>query len=256
MDAVDKVLETLEHARKKGWLERILDLFRSEPRIVLVGCSGAGKTQLLHSLRTHTPRAIDRLNRTQFAQEHAISLGNVEYVTCDTPGHPSKFRERVAAINDACNHGPCGVVVVAAFGYHEYEFHGGMTQAVEPTLGGKAADTWLEYHRAAETKHLEEIAPHLSAQNRVRWIVTCITKADAWWTHRNQVVTHYANSDYARVASGCGKPSHTLLYCSRIQRFFGTASLDPEFDENEKDRLREEFIGQTLTQLMKGLEGR
>jgi putative ribosome biogenesis GTPase RsgA len=60
----------LEAAQEQGYLDRLLASFRRKHRILVLGSTGVGKSNLVASLKRQAPRVIDRLERTEFAIRH------------------------------------------------------------------------------------------------------------------------------------------------------------------------------------------
>lgn len=67
-------IKLFEPAKRQGWLDRLVSSFKKRHRILVLGCTGVGKSQFVESLTEAMPAAIDRLNRTEFAQKHSIKI--------------------------------------------------------------------------------------------------------------------------------------------------------------------------------------
>jgi len=52
-------------AKEQGWLEKLLDYFSKKHNILVLGCSGAGKTELIKSLESINPEIIHYTSRTR-----------------------------------------------------------------------------------------------------------------------------------------------------------------------------------------------
>lgn len=64
----------LKEAEKQGLIDRLKLIFKAKPRILLLGCTGAGKSNFLKSLTVESPEAIPREARTQFTTARNIVL--------------------------------------------------------------------------------------------------------------------------------------------------------------------------------------
>ncbi|MBN2209176.1 MAG: hypothetical protein JW759_07760 [Candidatus Coatesbacteria bacterium] len=51
-------------AHEKGWLKKIRSLFRKSHRILVLGTTGTGKTQMIESFTGLMPKAIHYMDRT------------------------------------------------------------------------------------------------------------------------------------------------------------------------------------------------
>ena len=88
-------------------------------RILVLGCSGAGKSLFLDSLTEALPGAINRLNRTEFAQKHSVKIGKSPFEFIDKPGQELHHERRMAAIRAAMIKPIAGLINVVAYGFHE-----------------------------------------------------------------------------------------------------------------------------------------
>ena len=80
-------IKLFELAKRQGWLDRLASSFKKKHRILVLGCTGVGKSQFVESLTEAMPAAIDRLNRTEFAQKHSIKIGKTPFEFIDHRGN-------------------------------------------------------------------------------------------------------------------------------------------------------------------------
>jgi ABC-type uncharacterized transport system fused permease/ATPase subunit len=83
---VKTAVELIALAHNQGWLERLLDAFKKKYRLLVLGRSGAGKTNFIASLTELPPTAIDRLNRTEYLENNSLKIADQPFVFVDTPG--------------------------------------------------------------------------------------------------------------------------------------------------------------------------
>lgn len=118
--AAGAALDLLNLAQKQGWLDQARDAFKKKHKVLVLGSSGAGKTNLLQSLATLAPEAIHFMNRTEFAQKHRIRIVSEPFQFQDTPGEQAKKPHRMKAIREALASPIAGVINVVSYGYHEH----------------------------------------------------------------------------------------------------------------------------------------
>ena len=78
--AADVAIKVYELAARQGWLDKLLNVFRRQHRVLVLGSTGTGKTNLLRSITEIAPEAIDHMNRTEFAQKHSIKIDNLPFI--------------------------------------------------------------------------------------------------------------------------------------------------------------------------------
>lgn len=66
--------EFVKLAIKQGWFEKLVTVFQKKHKILLLGSTGVGKTNLVQSLTEVTPKAIHHMNRTDFIKKHHIKI--------------------------------------------------------------------------------------------------------------------------------------------------------------------------------------
>lgn len=236
-------------AEKHGWIERLKNLFSKPQKVLVLGCSGVGKTSIINSLNEDFPKTIDFLTRTQTAQKHKLNLKGDNFEFVDTPGQELHDSRRIKAIREALRSEHLGVINVVSYGYHEHA-----SGADDAFLDeGTVADNYLEKHRALEESYLNEWIQLLGNPVTTAWILTVINKADIWWESRHEVVDHYGadGSNYLQKLRGTSNVDHAVLeYSSVIHRFYGRALVAPTFDQDLQQRLRIRLV-ESLVQMSK-----
>ncbi len=235
-------IKIFELAQRQGWLDKLLLALKKKHRILVLGSSGAGKSVFLESLTEALPAAIDRMNRTEFAQEHSIKLGKSPFVFIDTPGQIHHKERRLAAIRDALVKPIAGVINVTAYGFHE-----GKVAKKDALDDGKARESFLAAKRLEEIEALREWLPLLGSRDTVGWLITAVTKADLWWAERDKVLEHYSSGDYGKELVGAKELRPVVLeYCSVFQPYFGEAPMAGSFGDADRIRARGHLLKQLL----------
>ena len=98
---IEIIATLLKEAEKQGVLDRLLTVFRTKPRILLLGCTGTGKTNLLESLSNPHPAAIRREDRTLYTEAKNLIVNNKAYRFIDTTGDVLRSDDRKQAMREA-----------------------------------------------------------------------------------------------------------------------------------------------------------
>ncbi len=237
--ALSTVKDVNTVAKELGFWDKIRDLLKQKRKILVLGASGAGKTQFVNSLgegSKQTPRTVA-------VEKRSLRIGTNLFVFSDTPGQQLDEAKRKVAITEANRTKIDGVVNIVCYGYHE-AIEARKRDAI-PTSGGHIArKEFLEFRRGEELKLLSEWVPILDLDT-VRWVLTIVTKADLWWPERERIETYYSAGTYIQ-ALGTLKSVHTVLpYCSRIEPYYGTKTSG-KFGETQKLALREHLLDSLL----------
>lgn len=164
-----EVAEFFKLAAEQGWLDRLRTLFKKKHRILVLGCTGVGKSELLKSLTTLTPEVIHHLNRTEFAERHRIKVRNEPFVFVDTPGQYRARRSK--AIREEITRDITGILNVVCYGYHENK----VDRQRAFTSQGEIDGGFLATKREAELEDVNGWTPILGAPEIADWLVTVIT---------------------------------------------------------------------------------
>ena len=247
---VIKVLAALLKAAKdQGLLAGLITALKAKPRILLLGCSGTGKTNFLQSLVTLLPEPIAREDRTLYTQAKNVMMKRQAYRFIDTTGDVARDSDRKQAIREAMSAkgGIAGIINVVCYGYHEYQVTRNKVLAADSTVKPE----YLELHRQEEIKQLSEWTEIPGDRLTAGWLITVVNKADLWWPEREKVIAHYANGDYWRsLGSAQVLKPRVLPYCSVFQRFYGEAAMSGIFDQKDRDKCRERLINALVKALL------
>lgn len=231
MDAAMKVYDLADEATL--W-KRLRSFLRRRKVILVLGASGAGKTQLIQTLANPLSIPSFGYQRTVSAQNRRLAVDEYPFLLIDTPGQRMdkavRFRALTAALADKVE----GIINVVSFGYHEGE--GPKANAVPGSAGNIAKADFLKERRQIELDLLSEWVP-LVDSTISRWILTVVTKADLWWPQQERVSKFYSEQHYADRMSSLA-PLHSIIpYCSIIEPFFGTRTSGT-FGDRERAGLR------------------
>ena len=238
------VLDLVVQAYEEGWTDKLVNLFRKRHRILVLGATGAGKTQLLKSLTKMIPEAISYLNRSQFIERYKITISKARFTFTDTPGDIVRDTERKKAYREAIKKGLSGIINVVSYGYHEYRVDKDAVFAPS----GKIRSAYLARHRQAEVEALAEWAELLADSTVTPALITVVSKADLWWDRLAHVLRHYQTGDYRRALGRVRTLNHLVIpYCSISKRFLGEGRPSANFDDNDRVNLRAALLQQLLS---------
>lgn len=232
-------LQLLQLAHKQGWLDQALNAFKKKHKVLVLGSSGVGKTNLLQSLTTLTPEAIHFMNRTEFAQKHQLKIAKEPFIFQDTPGELAKAPRRMKAIREALASPIAGVINVVSYGYHEH-------RSPDPAAFDSASNPKEEYlarHRDVEVAALAEWVELLGDEKHIGWAVTVVTKADLWWHRKDEVFAHYSTGPYAKSLGSLSRMAPTVVeYSSVFHKFYDRSPLSGDFDDRDRQRARANLL--------------
>ncbi len=232
-------------------LQRLVALTRRKRKILVLGASGAGKTQLIRSLNEDVVASIPPSERTLFGTRTRTVLKNIPFLFIDTPGLVAHKGARRKALQEAIKSHVFGIINVVCFGYHEGEAE---TKYVIRRSGGEdlVRVRYLKERRSVELSGLSEWLP-LVDNNVTDWVITVVTKADLWWPHQGVAVyDHYAIGPYSRTLDRLEVlVSHSVVpYCSVIEPFYRRVAPG-SLGNTEKRRMRNYFLTQLLSAAVK-----
>jgi GTP1/Obg family GTP-binding protein len=243
-------MQLLQLAHKQGWLDKLITAFRKKHKILVLGSTGVGKTNFLHSLSTLMPEAIHYMSRTEFVQKHQIKIAKELFQFQDTPGEIGKATRRLKAVREAMATPIAGVINLVAFGYHEQRNvdQSIFTKDMQPTA------VYLAQQRKIECLALREWAELLADQSSIGWMMTVVTKADLWWHKKDEVLKYYgADSEYTQSLGSLQQFSPPVLpYSSVFHKFYDRTPLSGSFDDKDRQREREHLLKTLLSSVGKG----
>lgn len=217
-------------AKDQGWFEKLIDYFSKRHNILMLGCSGAGKTELIKSLESLNPEIIHYTSRTRDKAISGLKINKHPFRFIDIPGEEGDLPIRNQAIIDHAD-SLDAVINVVSYGYHEYTY--GKDEAI--TQDHQVSEKYLGMNIGREISTISEWSVSLGGGGRKYRLITVVTKADLWWSNQEKVLNHYQKGDYysSLGAAQYLKPM-VLPYCSVIKKFYDEAPTAGMFDENER----------------------
>lgn len=241
-------IELINTARKQGWLDSLLTAVRKTHGVILLGSTGAGKTNFLTSLTATLPEAIDIMNRTEIARKYRIRIQKHPFVFTDTPGQMMHSSRRREAAREAIASGTSGIINVVSFGYHEYR----ISSMDAFDTDDNVKESFLEQHRQIEIEALHEWIPILGGRDAADWLITVVTKADLWWDRRDEVMEYYRSGAYYDALGGAKSLNPVVLeYCSVFHKFFGRSPMSGDFEDKDRVRAKAHLLQELLAAIGK-----
>ncbi len=234
-------------AREEGWLGKLRDALKRKPRVLLMGCTGAGKTVFLNSLsKDVVPQAIDLMHRTRAIDRRRVKISSQPFIFTDVPGEDLKKSERIKAIRALAGErsGTLGIINVTAYGYHE------LRQSKPLIEHGQVVDqVFLEARRQTEIEAVQEWTTLLCGrEGAAGWLITLVSKADLWWSQRDTVLAHYEKGAYFQALGEAQALNHVVLpYCSVIQMFYGEGEVSGRFQDRNREEAKAHLVDTLLT---------
>ena len=229
-----------------GLLKRVANFFKKKERIVVLGSTGSGKTNMLDSLAAAAAlvEPISAQTRTTATDTREILVNDRPFVVIDTPGQQEHAPARQRVYREALAKPPVRVINVVSFGYHEYAT--GSADALD--RDGQPREDWLMRHRENELLALQEWLGLLGDRSSLEWVLTAVTKADLWWDKKDEVLDYYTNGAYADALrrSDPGIQHAVLPYCSVFHRFYGKSRLPGTFDDQDRLTATRHFLEQLV----------
>lgn len=214
-------------AKEQGWFKKLLDHFTKKHNILVLGCSGAGKTELIKSLETINPEIIHYTSRTRDKTISGIKVNDIPFNFIDVPGEEHDLSIRNQAILEHV-HELDAIINVVSYGYHEYTY--GKDDAI--LSGKKISKRYLSQNRTREIDTVSEWSNSLGGARDYR-LITVVTKADLWWPNHKEVISHYQSGEYyKRLGSAQQLKPMVMPYCSVIKNFYDETATSGEVDGN------------------------
>lgn len=235
-------------AKQANLLDKLTVLLRRKRKILILGASGVGKTQLVRSLKDNVVKSIPASERTRFTEKTKVVLDNLPFLFIDTPGHIPYKRTRQKAIQNAIKDGVSGILNVVCYGYHE-----GVARATDAiNESGRVKPVYLEDRRSVELGLISEWAPWVD-KDVADWVITVVAKADLWWPHENDSIYPYYTSGAYRDALGevpIHIPHVVVPYCSVIELFYGF-QISGNLGNSEKQNMQNYFLNTLISAVNK-----
>ena len=247
--SIEIIATLLREAEKLGLFERLLTVFKTKPRILLLGCTGTGKTNLLASLSNPHPVAIRHDDRTIYTEAKNLILDGHPYRFIDTTGDVERGKDRTQAVREAMSArgGIAGILNVVCDGYHEYAVPRSEVFLEDSVVKPE----YLEFHRHEEVNQLAEWSTLLGDPLTSHWLITVVTKADLWWDRSEQVLEYYGKGTYF---SGLGDARtlrpRVLPYSAVFHKFYGEGRMAGTFDAQNHTTARHKLIEALMKALL------
>jgi energy-coupling factor transporter ATP-binding protein EcfA2 len=226
--------------------EKIRDALRKKEVLIVLGASGAGKTNLIVSLNSAAGLidAVWRINRTTTTVRKNVRINGQPFQVIDTPGAPLQQSDQLQAVRQVAAKPLVRVINVVSYGYHEYDID--TSNVIEPN--GQPRPEFLENRRQEELRALQQWLPILGDRSITKWVTTVVAKADLWWSEQEHVLNHYRTGEYNSVITKTDPKLHhsVLPYCSVGHRFYNRTPLDGSFDDSDRVRINIHFLQQLV----------
>ena len=210
-------------------------------KIVVYGVSGVGKTEFLHTLLGDN---FSNGQRTQDLVEYPMELPDGHKVVfIDTPGHPTMSAVRESLHHDYSNSKISGVINIVCNGYHSTP----ETKVNNVFKAGtnEVKEEFLRENIKIENAQLLEWKKYVNAENKVKWFMTVVNKADLWYDNHDSVMEYYQSEEYYNLIKGIEHccSMHTFPFCSIMKPFMGKYR-SILYSDVEKKAMFDEFINQ------------
>lgn len=218
------IFDTIKAAKKllkfAFWLGKLTYFvnyyFRSPIRVIIFGESGTGKTHFINSL-LHNPLTKGRTRLTE--QKKLILKNGRKIVFYDTPGHQTLQEQRYKISEFISKKKITGIINVVSYGYNESDTADGISIFKVGT--DEVKEEYLKENRKREISQLDDWMRYINSDNKVRWIITIINKADIWYENKSNVLSYYEEGEYAKALVPLGHCCmlYSYPYCSVISPF-------------------------------------
>lgn len=227
-------------SKNKQVISFIKRLFTKRKKILLLGCSGAGKSQFVNSLSDKV-EIIQRTQRTLTTEKTKVNFEEISLMIIDTAGHKERKQLRKQEIKQILIEEKAkGLLNVVSYGFHEFDID--TLNKVKEPFTNKISESFLAQNRELEVEQLNEWVSLLELTN-VEWVITLVTKADLWWDSHNEVREFYENGAYAEVLKKHNRviTNYVIPYCSVIEPYFGI-STSSTFGQRYREGLSNNFL--------------
>lgn len=221
----DASIKLGKNIRKSRYLANYL---KPALKIAVFGSSGSGKSCFLGMLKG--VRYDGESTRYTEIIKYTLPDGRrLHFYDC--PGQPSYRDQRTAIKREILKGKFHAIINVVCYGYNETA-----TMTVKPLDNeGNIRHKFLEENRKIELDQLQEWISDITADSKIKWILTLINKEDIWKNDHEEVHSYYASQEYRKLFEGVSRvcPVHTLPYCSIMALFAGKPMMQ-YFTEKDK----------------------
>lgn len=226
---IDTAKQIYDIAKEQGWIDQFISLFKKRYKVLVLGSSGVGKTNLLQSLIKDMPEVIHYSSRTTGTPASAIKIKNFPFTFIDTPGQEDHRSIRMEAIREHCGSADL-IINVVCYGYHEYAR--GKSEAI--TKEGRINQNYIRANRQREISAVQEWSGILGGNANYR-LLTVVAKADIWWDQQDAVLSHYEKGKYYESLGEAAALKPAVTYHSSVfHKLYGIGSLSGCFDEQDR----------------------
>lgn len=221
---------------EKPTIKKLLNFFKAKHKIIVLGSTGVGKTQFIHSFIENL-QFVAIKNRTLFPRKLLTEILDKQIEFFDNPGEIAKSEERRQSFMETFNDKNYkGIINVVSYGYHETGYEN------EDIKNAETKAAFLTRHREIELQHLTEWLP-TAFISQTKWIITLVNKADIWQANNKEVIEYYKNGEYAKAFENSRMTQrHIMLpYCATIQSFMHQKQQDFLFSDTEKYAMKQYF---------------
>jgi small GTP-binding protein len=246
--AAEFVSDVFQNLYSQGFFNQLFsELFGSNKKILVLGDSGAGKTQFINTF-SEKLRELEVFNRTNAAVKTYAKVDGFSVKFFDTPGEIAKSQIRNKEIKEMVSKQNYeGIINVVSYGYAEREDDKQFTFDKNNQLNLKK----LEDKRKAEIELLDDWMKYLDV-SKVKWVITLITKADIWWDNLDDVYNYYLYGAYRRAIDDAfykyryPQMTYFMPFCS-IQKPFYNEMHSQNFTELNRNNLVGAFTRELAT---------
>lgn len=211
----------VKFAKELGLWDKVRFALTKRKKVLVLGASGSGKTQFVHSLHQPLANPLQMYQRTVTAHKRQLVVEDHPFVLIDTPGQRFDVAKRKRAITEAIQTRVEGIINVTCYGYHVAD-EADSTDAVAERGPAIAKAGYLRERRAVELDLLSEWVPHVD-ETVTSWVLTVVTKADLWWPDDGREIRdYYEQGTYAEVLGPLRTYHSVVPYCSVIEPFYGS----------------------------------
>lgn len=247
--AATTAISLSKQAKELGLLDRLINAFKKKHKILVLGATGVGKSQLMNSLVNEMPQAISNMNRTEFKDDIYLKISTNIFVFVDTPGQEHHKSRRMEAIRDAMKEGVEGIINVVSYGYHESR----VGKNVVFDDKGKIKQEFLKERRKVEIDLLKEWTELLGDKETSKWLITLVNKADLWWHDKEKILSYYETGQYSKSLGSAKILSPSVVsYCAVFHKFYGESPISGFFDDKDRVNAKENLLAQLISAIGKG----
>lgn len=217
-------------------------------KILVLGCSGVGKTHFINSL--FNPEAnLVYTKQTEFSQEYPLIIDKTPITLIDTAGQKERAETRKRLLETERDN-IVGIINIVSYGYHEVAVH-----EAQPTFEGEKVHTdFLNSNLIKELAYLKEWV-NFAQYTNVKWVITLVNKMDIWKPDSKDIQTYYTSPNRAykqQIEHWVGKDfAHhfTLPYSAVLDLYYGISPIRiSQAQQNELQILFLDKLVKLLTQ--------